>query len=510
MHRIFSKLSLKIAHKLPILFVLIAMISVISVGAFSINSTSDTLVVQKKQTLRALAEARNSSLNQYLESIKEDIVITAANSNIQDALSGFTDGFLAEKRLNSDPVQSLQSVYINEQGLTSTSSFGNKEALGQKHLFNGPSLVEGTYHTQHQRFHPWFRQMLEGRDYYDIFLIDPEGNVVYTVFKELDYATNLLDGKYNQTGLAQAFKAALSNKKEGNISFIDFAPYAPSNGAPASFIATPVISRTGFQGVLVFQMPINRINQVLQLSAGMGKTGETYLVGSDYLMRSDSRFSEESTILKTKVKTDTVLKALEGESGIEITPDYRGIPVLSAYQPFEFQDTRWALIAEIDEQEMLAPAREERLFILMIGAIVLAMVALLGWLFARSIVRPLQRSTSEMLQLAAGDKSFEVTGLERQDEVGNIASALQTFKDNAIKQDRMVSENLRIKSALDSCQANVMVANNDFDIIYMNDAVLNMMREGEADIRKDLTGFDCNKLLGGSIDRFHKSPAHQR
>ncbi|WP_419903925.1 methyl-accepting chemotaxis protein [Kiloniella sp.] len=76
--------------------------------------------------------------------------------------------------------------------------------------------------------------------------------------------------------------------------------------------------------------------------------------------------------------------------------------------------------------------------------------------------------------------------------------------------ERVAAENARVKVALDSCTANVMVANNDFDIIYMNEAVMGMMREGEADIRKDLTGFDTNKLLGGSIDRFHKNPAHQR
>ncbi|KLN60044.1 hypothetical protein WH96_14475 [Kiloniella spongiae] len=146
----------------------------------------------------------------------------------------------------------------------------------------------------------------------------------------------------------------------------------------------------------------------------------------------------------------------------------------------------------------------------MIGGIVLVIVGLLGWLFARSIIRPLQKSTSEMLQLAEGDKSFAISGLERRDEIRDIASALQTFKDNAVEQDRSAAENMRIKSALDSSSANVMVADNNLDIIYMNDAVLEMMREGETDIRRDLPGFDTNKLLGDSIDRFHKNPAHQR
>ena len=132
MHRIFNRLSLKIAHKLPILFVLIAIISVISVGAFSINNTSETIVQQKQQTLTALAEARSTSLNQYLVSIREDIVITAASRNVQDALPQFANGFRDEAQRHNDPLQSLQGIYINEKATTATSSHGNKEALGTK------------------------------------------------------------------------------------------------------------------------------------------------------------------------------------------------------------------------------------------------------------------------------------------------------------------------------------------------------------------------------------------
>ncbi|MCZ4281108.1 methyl-accepting chemotaxis protein [Kiloniella laminariae] len=437
--------NLKIAQKLPILFVIIAILSVVSVGVFSVINTSSNLVDQQKQTLLARAEARTASLAQYLQSIEEDITITAANGYVHNALSNLALGFRDEKRLHSDPLKSLQGIYINESGTTETNAAGNTEKLGEKHLFDGPA-IDDAYHIEHKRFHPWFRQMLDGRGYYDIFLVDAEGNVVYTVFKELDYATNLLEGQYKDTGLAAAFKGAQASKQAGHITFIDFAPYSPSYGAPASFMATPIITTTGFQGALVFQMPIDRINSILQLSTGMGRSGETYVVGNDYLMRSDSRLSNEPTILKTKVETETVRLALEGQSGVETVPDYRGIPVVSAYVPLNFQGIRWAMIAEIDEEEVLESSNEAAIYILLIGLVVLVLVALLGWYFARSIVRPIQQSTNEMLKLADGDKTFEVSGRDRSDEIGDMASALQTFKENAIKQDEMAAKELEMVS----------------------------------------------------------------
>ncbi|MFD2204976.1 methyl-accepting chemotaxis protein [Kiloniella antarctica] len=434
---------MRISKKLPILFVIISALSVVSVGVFSVINTSASLMHLEEQKLLALAGSRQTSLNSYLKSIEEDLVVSAANGYVQNGMLNLTLGFQDEKRLHKDPLKSLHGIYINDKTAEGTNPQGSPEKIGEKHLYNGPA-TEDVYHTEHRRFHPWFRQMLLARGYYDIFLVDAEGNVVYTVFKELDYATNLINGKYKDTGLAEAFKAALATKKAGSLSFVDFAPYSPSSGAPASFMSTPIVSDNGFLGVLIFQMPIDRINGVLQQETGMGETGETYIVGKDYLMRSDSRFSKESTILSTEVKTETVRLALEGKAGIAVVPDYRGINVLSAYQPLDFLGVRWALMAEIDEEEVLTPSFEAAIYILIIGLSVLVLVAMLGWYFARSIVKPLQKSTSEMLMLAEGDKTFEISGLTLTDEIGDIASALQTFKENAIAQDEMAAKEMEM------------------------------------------------------------------
>jgi len=90
----------------------------------------------------------------------------------------------------------------------------------------------------------------------------------------------------------------------------------------------------------------------MRFTEGMGDSGETYLVGKDGVMRSDSRFSEVSTVLDTRVDTETVALALEGQQGVQITQDYRGIMVLSAYDYIDFDGIRWAVMAEIDAAEM--------------------------------------------------------------------------------------------------------------------------------------------------------------
>ncbi len=157
-------------------------------------------------------------------------------------------------------------------------------------------------------------------DYYDVFLFTPSGDLVYTVFKEDDFGNNFVEGPYADSGLGEAYQAAIE-MDAGEVYWTDFERYAPSAGAPAAFVATPIYDG-GSQpvGVLAFQMPLDQIADIMQSTTGLGETGEAYLVGDDKLMRTQSRFSTANTILETKVETDQVTRAIGGETGIEIAP----------------------------------------------------------------------------------------------------------------------------------------------------------------------------------------------
>ena len=203
--------------------------------------------------------------------------------------------------------------------------------------------------------------------------------------KEDDFGTNLLTGPWRETGLADVFRRALEGADEGVAAFSDLERYGPSNDAPALFMAKATRARGGdLLGVIAFQLPTGRITEIMHHDEGMGESGETYLVGPDLLMRSNSRFSEDSTILQTTVDTVTVGKALDGEEGVQFTPDYRGVNVLSAYTALDLDTTRWAVMAEIDQEEILRNATSDRPWLAGLMLLLYSLGVWSAWFLRRS------------------------------------------------------------------------------------------------------------------------------
>lgn len=139
--------------------------------------------------------------------------------------------------------------------------------------------------------------------------------------------------------------------------------------------------------------------------------------------------------------------------------------------------------------------------------------SLVGFGLVRKFSEALENSIGICYQLA--DERFRnAIDLDSNDQIGDFNRALygMQVKLNAdlAYSKQVASEAMRIKQALDNVQSCVMVANNDLNIIYMNNAVQGMFKNAEADIRKQLPNFDADKLLGANIDQFHKNPAHQR
>jgi methyl-accepting chemotaxis protein len=165
-------------------------------------------------------------------------------------------------------------------------------------------------------------------------LISARGDILYTVAKEIDFATNLKTGPYRKSPLAEVFRRVMTAPND-EVDFSDFARYRPSNDEPAAFAAYAVRKGDEVVGVFAVQIPAEPLNELMQFTHNMGQTGETYLVGPDGLMRSQSRFIKEPTLLRTKVENASVRDGLKSESGAHIVPDYRGIPVLSVYSPVD-------------------------------------------------------------------------------------------------------------------------------------------------------------------------------
>ncbi len=309
----------------------------------------DQRIAFASDRLLLLSNLRREALERYFSTAEAELRFWSLSQELINQQQWMAESWSMAVAAGRDPESVLRKYFIED----------NPYPLGERRLHEAPNDGKG-YSELHKKLHPMARTFVEQRGYYDMFLISPTGNVHYTVEKEDDYGTNLYSGKYKDSGLAEVFKRALAYARSDAVAISDMEAYAPSNGAPAMFIAKAMYGKQGeLAGVIALQLPTSRIVSIMNFDAGMRKTGETYLVGDDLLMRSNSRFVEASTILEETVDTATVHKALRGEYGVEFTADYRGVEVLSAYSSTVIDDHRWAVMAEIDKAEILEIATSE-------------------------------------------------------------------------------------------------------------------------------------------------------
>ncbi|MDH5753406.1 MAG: methyl-accepting chemotaxis protein [Deltaproteobacteria bacterium] len=306
-------------------------------------------------------------------------------------------------------------------------------------------LESEDYKAVMEQRHNGLKSFTDANNFYDLFLIDTRGNVVYTMARESDLGANLLTGPLKDSGLAKCFKHSVENKK---THIQDFEFYAPSN-EPAAFASTPIHNKSGeLLGVAAFQVSLKEINKIMQLREGMGDTGETYLVGQDKLMRSDSFLDPENHTVqasfknpqKGSVNTVAATAALAGKTGADIIIDYNGNPVLSAYNPIKVGVNRWALLAEIDEAEAFGPIKTLNMLMLSIGAgtivVLLILIPILTKDVTKTVIRPLlsviegltnasDQVTSASAQVASSSQSLSAGASQQAASLEETSSTLE-------------------------------------------------------------------------------------
>jgi methyl-accepting chemotaxis protein len=286
--------------------------------------------------------------------------------------------------------------------------------------------------------HQYFEKFIQAYGYYDFFLINQSGEIFYTVTKEADYQTNLISGQYNNSGLAQLFKQVINT---GTYGMADFSRYAPSNNEPASFIALP-LTINGESFVVALQLSIEKINKVMQQREGMGETGESYLIGSDLLMRSDSYLdpighsviaSFAGTVKNNGVDTKGANLAIKGKAGEEIIIDYNGNPVLSAYTPIDINGIRWALLSEIDVAEAFEPIDTLHFNIIIVVLLFFVVIITVALAITKSIITPLGGEPGEMKSISEDIASGNLTVVfEEGRDSHSVYGAMKTMASNLL------------------------------------------------------------------------------
>ncbi len=314
-----------------------------------------------------------------------------------------------------------------------------------KHLANEDSfdVNDPAYRQLYSRFGEKINYFRQDNGFEDIYLIDANsGQVLFSAARKADFGANLLHGPYRDTNLARMWEQVTETKA---LSIVDFEAYEPNEGQPAAFAGYPVFDEQGvLLGVFAVQLSTTEINNVMQNTSGLGETGETYLVGPDMLMRSNSRFFDDSTILTKQVDSATVKRALTGQSGVEPVTDYRGIPVLSAYEPVDVQGLRWVLLAEIDKTEAYAPLQQllsTFLIFLVIGVVV---VGGLSYLISLSITRPLKEAINLTQEISGGNLNVTLQDTGRKDELGVLYRVLSDMIIGLRQQIEQITEGVNV------------------------------------------------------------------
>jgi anti-anti-sigma regulatory factor/HAMP domain-containing protein len=402
--------------------------------------------------------------------------------------------------------RALQALYISS----------NPFAVGSKHLLDAADHPI-TYNRVHGQYHPVLRSYLERFGYYDIFLVDGQsGRIVYSVFKEVDFGTSLRSGPYRDTNLAAAFLQATQSSAPAFTRLEDFRPYAPSYSARAAFIASPVFDNDEPLGVLVFQLPVDRINDIMTMagawaSTGMGASGETYLVGADQMLRTESRFLmespdeyleaireagvEERTVRTIEslgsaiglqpVRTEGTEAALSGATGTSGFRDYRGVPVFSSFRALELRDFDWVIMSEIDEAEALEAVSRLRLRMLVALLLLIPVLGALAFWFANNLTRPVLALSESARELADGHLDIEVD-VQQGGEIGQLARSFDTMRVNL--KDLLERQNRAIEAL-------------STPLIPIQDDVVVMPLVGEFDQAR------CDHLRASLTERLHETGA---
>jgi methyl-accepting chemotaxis protein len=259
-------------------------------------------------------------------------------------------------------------------------------------------------------------------------------------------------GALKDTGLAKVWELVVKHQKPA---ISDFGIYPPT-GAPAAFVGAPVLSSQTrqFLGVLAARVNINRINQIMTWGEGSGKTAEVYVVGKDLLMRCQSHFEKDPTLLKKKVETEPVTQAFEGKQGsfvakayrVEATYAYSGLVGLNKQKQF-MADFDWAMVNEEDRAEALRPMAAQSYRLIAFALVASALVILVALLLARGIAGPIIAISDVASQVSQGNLSIQVPQFKRGDEVGALGEAVRVMVASVRNSAMSLQEGIQILSS---------------------------------------------------------------
>lgn len=393
-----------IVKKLIIYFLLLNIFAVIVVSSYSYFRAKDALVKRTFDQLTSVRIEKKYRIEKYFQDRILDIDLVSKTQDIKSIIEYLTD--FQNTKLYNDKIYSEYNKFL------------------KRHFFS--------------------------TNYYKrLFVIDKSGLTVYFNASDHDSLELAFDQVQNLPVLGLFQKVDTSQ-----ITIIEDYKLDKETNLPAIYLGSPVWDeKHTLMGAAIIELNIDAINSIMYENNphnGLGKSGESYLVGDDFLMRSTSRFQDNS-IFKTEVNTIGVKKALDGETGTDVILDYRDISVLSAYSKVDIQSLNWAILAEIDEKEAMVPIESIRNNILYLSVLMSLLLFAFVYIIARRISLPIVKLKDAAQKITKGNYDVFVEDIVSNDEIGSLIDAFNEMSSKIKEQTENIKleRSMRLSSMID-------------------------------------------------------------
>ena len=562
--KLFRKLGVQ--SKVLAMVLLASLLSLLLTGLVSFSISSNVVATAVSNQVVALRNSRADALQDYYGFLRNHVLTMSEGFLVIDAIKDFRAAYpkLQNTTLSAEQQKKLVAYYTNIflpklrkniEGDPALATYlpntPTDRYLTYHYTANNPNLARpdllsdpgdgSEYSAAHRKYSQRFRRLAEVFNYRDIFLVDVDtGDVLFSVAKEADMGSNLKTGIFADSALAKTFDEIRKSRDPNFVYMSDMEHYKASFGQPAFFIGTTVFDGDKFIGALIYQLNPDAIDRVMTDNKkweqqGLGKTGESFLVGKDFKLRSSLRafletpdqffqtlrargVSQEkidwikranSPVLIQEVRTEGAKRALAGQTGEMEEVDYRGKRVLKSYQPIRIGKHEWGLVAKIDKAEALQGVRRLRDALLLLGAILIPLLTLMSLALARSFIQPIQRLMGATKQIIAGDSAVQVK-VDSADEFGELSSSFNSMaatlqqREEAIRSqlqenDRLLLNILPARTAerLKQGEQSITEQNPSVSVLY---ADLEGFQDLSAELEPDQAIVVLNELIGAFDD----------
>ena len=554
---------LSVRSKFLLMLLATSLLSLGTISYLAYQAGKKALTEAAVNQLASVRAAKKQQVEYYFRSMRESFQAVAEAPIVGQAIDQLGEGFrqLGRAPLPADRRAALEAYYIKTFLPALSKATGRNERI-EDHLpasaagvelqaifaewlgrtgENRPRRValDTAYALAHDNYNRWFEDLAARLRYYDLFLADAQGNIVYSVMKETDLGQNADRGPLAGTALGRLVRDVTLTRKPGEVRLVDFSFYLPSLNAPSAFIATPVFKDGAFIGVLAGQISVEALSTFMHdggkwREQGLGETGGVYLVGPDMHMRSDTREiveypdryieqiarsgavppsvaerirKQKTTILHYPIRNQAVQNALLGRTGTDLIINRRGFGALFSYAPLDIADLKWVIVARMDENEILASQISFNRNV-MIAACILALLATLAslWL-ARRFLEPVHALLGGISRLKAGERGVAVTTGAR-DEFGDLAKAFNDMSADLKRRDEVIEGKSRAYERLlrqifpDAIADRMKQGEAPVAETFPSVTVVYAMIDGFPSVAEARDGEASIKLLNEIVDRF--------